>query len=81
MINEGFTSLHYSSTGIFFNKDVCRTCALIKSHKRAHNKCDTKCTVKGGRCYADLTEIFDELYYNNFIQHFIPIFYSEERSF
>ena len=60
MINEGLTSLPYSDTDKFFSKHVCRTCALGKSHRKAHNKCHAKCTVKGGRWYADLTEISDE---------------------
>ena len=86
MINEGLTKLPYTDTDNFYNKHVCRSCALGKSHKKTHNKCHAKCTIKGGRWYADLTEISDESINDNryvlgfidsntgflLVQYFIP---------
>ena len=60
MIYEGLTSLPYSNTDNFYTKHVCRSCALGKSSKKAHNKCFPKSQFKGARWYADLTEITEE---------------------
>ena len=66
MINEGLTSLPYSDMDNFFTKHICKTCPLGKSHKHAHNKTHPKCTIKGGRWYADLTEITGESFNGNY---------------
>ena len=44
MINEGLTSLPYSGMDTFYNKHICRECALGKSHNKTH----AKCFIKGG---------------------------------
>ena len=57
MINKALIPLSYTDGDKFYNKHVCRACALGKSHtEKAHNKCRAKCTVKGGRWCANLTE-------------------------
>ena len=66
MINEGLTSLPYSDMDNFYTKHICKTCALGKSHKHSHNKTHPKCNIKGGRWYADLTEITGESFNGNF---------------
>ena len=60
MINEGLISLAYSDIDNFYTRYICRTCALGKTHNKSHNKCHAKCSVKGGRWYADLTDITGE---------------------
>ena len=38
MINEWLTKLPYSDVDKFYLKHVCQTYALVKSHKKSHNK-------------------------------------------